>query len=229
MNETLEETSNETSQALLRRFCIVVVFSIAFAYIEAAVVVYLQTILYPSGFTFPLAKFSSDLLWKKLLLTEIGRELATMILILTSAWLIGRNLRQRFAYFMVIFAVWDIFYYIWLKVFINWPGSIMDWDILFLMPIIWAGPILAPVLVSAALFVFAIIILYRHVHNRDIKADWIDWLGFIVAGAIVVTSFCISGLHISKPDFYRHFYWPIFASGYVLAVILFAKCLLKTR
>jgi len=228
MNETLENKSTETVKAMLKRFCIVVIFGIAFAYIEAAVVVYLRTIFHPSGFTFPLAEFGISEQWKQLLSTEVGREFATMILILTGAWLIGRNLRERFAYFMTIFAVWDIFYYIWLKVLINWPGSITDWDILFLIPAAWAGPVFAPMLVSAGLAIFAVTILYRHAHSRDIKAGWIDWLGFILAGAIVVSSFCISGLHISQRDFDCYFYWPIFASGYILAAAVFVKCLLQS-
>jgi len=51
----------------LKRFCIVVIFGIAFAYIEAAVVVYLRTIFHPDGFTFPLTNFGISPLWKQLL------------------------------------------------------------------------------------------------------------------------------------------------------------------
>ncbi len=70
-----------------KRFCIVVVFGIAFAYIEATVVVYLRTIFHPSGFTFPLTEFAISPMWKRLLLTETGREAATLVLISASAWL----------------------------------------------------------------------------------------------------------------------------------------------
>ncbi len=121
----------EPVKATMKVFCIVVIFSIAFAYIEAAVVVYLRQIFHPEGFTFPLTTFGLSPLWKRLLFTEIGREAATIVLIFTGCWLSGKNRRQRFAYFMTIFAVWDIFYYVWLKVLLDWPSSIMDWDILF--------------------------------------------------------------------------------------------------
>ena len=94
MQETLTETSAQRLETV-KRFCIVVIFSIAFGYIEAAVVVYLRTIFYPGGFTFPLTDFGTDALWEQLLLTEIGRETASMALILTSSWLFGRSLRQR--------------------------------------------------------------------------------------------------------------------------------------
>lgn len=105
---------------MLKRFCVVVVFGIAFAYIEAAVVVYLRTIFHPNGFTFPLINFGINPLWKPLLVTEVGREAAALVLILTSSWLFGKNRHQRFAYFATIFAIWDIFYYVWLKVLIDW-------------------------------------------------------------------------------------------------------------
>lgn len=234
--KNLINTSVEPLKTTMTRFAIACLFSIAFAYIESAVVVYLRVIFHPDGFTFPLSNVDTILQHKALLLTEIGREAATIVLILTGAWLFGRNLQQRFAYFLTIFAVWDIFYYIWLKVFSaalkaipDWPLSLMDWDILFLIPIAWAGPVVAPVLVSIVMLVFAIIILYRDSHGRPIRAGFIDWLGFIAAGIIIVVSFCIPGPHIAEPDFQSHFYWSIFALGNIIAVALFIKCLLKSK
>jgi len=229
MHEQLSDTSPEPLKAMLKRFCIVLIFSVAFAYIEAAVVVYLRAIFYPQGFTFPLTNFGISPLWKRILLTEIGREAASLLLISTAAWLIGRNPRQRFAFFATIFAVWDIFYYIWLKVLINWPASIMDWDILFLIPTIWAAPVLAPVLISLTLLVFAMVILCCDSCARPIRVALIDWLGFTLAGLVVVVSFCIAGRFIADPDFQSCFYWPLFGAGLLAAVILFLKCLLKCK
>jgi hypothetical protein len=57
----------------------------------------------------------------------------------------------------------------------------------------------------------------------------IQWLGFILAGLVVVASFCIAGLHITEPDFQSHFHWPLFALGEILAIALFLKCLLKSK
>ncbi len=229
--ETLTDTFAEPLGTTLKRFCVVVVFGIAFAYFEAAVVVYLREIFYPDGFTFPLTEFGIGIsqLWRRLLITEIGREAASMILILTAAWLFGRNLQQRFAYFMVIFAIWDIFYYVWLKVLLNWPDSIMDWDILFLIPIAWASPVLYPVLISLTLLLLAIVILYRDSRARPIKPTLPDWLVFILAGRVVVISFCIAGLHITEPEFQSFFHEWLFALGYVSAIAAFLKCLLKSK
>jgi len=225
----LPNITSESLKTTITRFVIAVIFSIAFAYIESAVVVYLRAIFHPDGFTFPLSNVDTILQHKALLLTEIGREAATIVLILTGAWLFGRNLQQRFAYFLTIFAVWDIFYYVWLKVLLDWPASIMDWDILFLIPLAWAGPVVAPVLISITLLVFAMIILYRDSYGRPIKASRIEWLGFIAAAVVVVISFCIPGRHITEPDYQSHFYWPVFAAGLLAAIVLFVKCLLKPK
>ena len=234
--EKLLNASAEPLKATMTRFVIAVIFSIAFAYIESAVVVYLRVIFHPDGFIFPLSNVDTILQHKALLLTEIGREAATMVLILTFAWLSGRNLQQRFAYFLTIFAVWDIFYYVWLKVFSaglqaipDWPISIMDWDILFLIPITWASPVLAPVLSSIVMLVFAMIILYRDCCGRPIRAGRIEWTGFIAAAVIVVISFCIPGPHIAEPNYQSYFYWPVFAAGLVAAIAMFVRCLLKSK
>lgn len=218
----------EPLRTTFTRFCVVVAFSIAFANIEATVVVYLREIFHPDGFDFPLTTFGSSPLWTRLLLTEIGREVATMVLILTGAWLSGRNRQQRVAYFLVIFAVWDIFYYVWLKVLINWPASIMDWDILFLIPVTWASPVLYPVLISILWLAFAVVILCRSSCARPVKATLPDWLGFLVSGLIMIVSFCIAGVHATEQDFASHFYRSLFAAGYLLCAATFVKCSLKS-
>ncbi|OHB55490.1 MAG: hypothetical protein A2173_03220 [Planctomycetes bacterium RBG_13_44_8b] len=211
---------------MFKRFFIVALFGMAFAYIESAVVVYLRVIFHPGGFTFPMAAIDPSS--KRLLLTEIGREAATLVLILTGAWLFGKNRQQRFAYFMAIFAVWDIFYYVWLKVLINWPASISDWDILFLIPVVWASPFWAPVLTSVIMLFFAVIILYRDTLGRPLRVAALDWLFFVAASLIVVVSFCISGSHIDQQNFNSYFYRPLFAAGNILAVLVFLKCYLRS-
>jgi hypothetical protein len=211
---------------MFKRFIIVVIFGIAFGYIEAAVVVYLRAIFHSEGFTFPL-EFVIDSSSRHVLLTEIGREAATIVLILTGAWLFGKNRQQLAAYFLTIFAVWDIFYYVWLKVILDWPSSILDWDILFLIPTTWASPVLAPVLISLMMLIFAVIILYRDYLGRALKVTWLDFSLFVFAALIIVISFCIAGQHITETDYRTYFYWPIFTAGLLAAVILFTKCLLK--
>ncbi len=216
----------KVNKRALSRICIVVVFGIAFAYIEAAVVVYLRVIFYPDGFTFPLA-FGDSALWRRLLLSEVGREGATLVLILTSCRLIGRNRRQRLAYFLTIFAVWDIFYYVWLKVLLDWPGSVTDWDILFLMPVVWASPVYVPVLISLTMFVFAMVILWRDWCGRIIKVNAAEWLSFVAAIVAVIVSFCIAGFHIAEVNYKDYFHVWLFALGYTGAIALFLRCVRK--
>lgn len=229
MCEWSQDTSLEPLKTTLKRLCVVVIFGIAFGYIEGAVVVYLREIFHPDGFAFPLTTFGIGPLWKRLLLTEIGREAATLVLILSGACLFGRSLQERFAFFLVVFAVWDIFYYVWLKVLIDWPESLMDWDVLFLIPVAWAGPVLAPVLVSATLLVFAVVILVRLSLDKCIRAGLTDWFGFVLAALVVVVSFWTAGLHMTEADFRSHFYWPLFGLGCILAIAIFLKCLLKSK
>lgn len=212
---------------IFKRLCIVIIFGIAFAYIESAVVVYLREIFHPGGFSFPLEVFTLTPVGRRLLLTEIGREAATIVLIFTGAWLFGRTRHERFAYFLTIFAIWDIFYYVWLKVLIDWPASIMDWDVLFLIPCTWASPVLCPVLISAAMFAFAVVILHRSGRGRPLRPTLIDWAGFFIAAIVVVISFCIAGLHATEADFEAWFYWPLFVIGFTLALIVFVKCVLR--
>jgi hypothetical protein len=229
IQENLTDESNELLKITIKRFCIVVVFSIAFAYIESAVVVYLRAIFHPDGFTFPLKLFGIGPHWKRFLITEIGREAATIVVIFTSAWLFGQNRWQRIAYFLTIFAIWDIFYYVWLKVLLNWPASIMDWDVLFLIPMTWASAILYPVLISITILIFAAVILYRDAIGRPVKVTRFDWLAFFIAAFIVVVSFCTPGPHVTEPDYKSHFYWPLFAIGNISAIAVFLKCFLKSK
>jgi hypothetical protein len=214
-------------ERLISRIIIVTIFGIAFAYIESAVVVYLREIFHPNGFDFPLIVFSSDNFDVTLLFTEIGREAATMVLILTACTLFGSNLHQRLAYFLVTFAVWDIFYYVWLKVLLDWPASIMSWDILFLIPATWASPVLAPVIISLTMFLFALVILLLDARGIHLRPALLDWVGFLVAALLMVVLFCYAGRFAAQADYYSHYSWPAFAAAELIAIFFFARCLLK--
>jgi hypothetical protein len=181
----------------LGRLIALIFFGIAFAYIESAVVVYLRAIFYQDGFNFPLTAFEEIAGFGPYLVTEIGREAATLVLMFTASYMLGRNLRRRIAYFLTIFAVWDIFYYVWLKVLIDWPASILDWDVLFLMPAVWAGPVLAPIITSLTMLVIASVLF----SSRAIEITKPRLIGFIAAVLMIVILFCIGGLRITQPDY----------------------------
>jgi hypothetical protein len=211
-----------------KRLALAVAFGIAFGYIESAVVVYLRAIFYTKGFDFPLEVFDVTATGRRLLFTEVGREVATLALMLTAAWLFGRTRWERIAWFLVIFAVWDVFYYVWLKVLLDWPASPMTWDILFLIPAIWASPVLYPVLISLAMFAFGTAILYRGAQGRPPAATWYDGLGWLAGILIIVVSFCLGGPHVTQPDYAEYFPWPLFALGYFLSIIPCLACLRRT-
>jgi hypothetical protein len=131
-------------------------FAVAFAFVEAAVVVYLRALYYPGGFFFPLRVLATDHV-----MVELARELSTMVMIGAVAFLAGQKAWERFGFFIFVFGVWDILFYGWLKVCINWPATLFDWDILFLIPIPWIGPVIAPVLVACVMVVCGAILVLR--------------------------------------------------------------------
>ena len=126
------------------RWLIVVIFAIAMAWVESSVVLYLRTMLdrlnpYQPE---PLPVVGG------LATAEIVREAATLVMLASVGWLAGWNRRSRLGYFLTAFGVWDLFYYVFLKVLTGWPHSLFDWDVLFLIPLPWWGPVLAPVLIA---------------------------------------------------------------------------------
>lgn len=156
------------------------IFAIAMGALEAIVVVYLRQLYYPMGFDFPLT-----ILVPKMVTVEWLREIATIVMLVTIGMIAGRNSLQRFAWFLYSFAVWDIFYYLWLKVLLNWPASLLTWDILFLIPVPWVGPVLAPVICSLTMIGMAVLIL--HLQKKDIQfrirpAEWV----LIILGAVII-------------------------------------------
>jgi len=67
------------------------------------------------------------------------------------ALLVGANLKQRIAYFFFAFGIWDIFYYVFLRLTIGWPQTLGDLDIFFLLPFPWVGPVFVPIAISTFL------------------------------------------------------------------------------
>ena len=132
-----------------QREAIVVVYAAAMAWVEAAAVTYLRTL---TDRLQPFQSTPSNLsAGTSLAGTEVVREAATLIMLLSVGWLAGRSWRSRLAYAMIAFGIWDILYYVFLAIIGPWPRSIWDWDVLFLIPLPWWGPVLAPVAVSVVL------------------------------------------------------------------------------
>ena len=113
--------------------------------------------------------------WRRLLI-ELGRELCTLIMLAGVGFMAGSNRREAWAHFMIAFGIWDIFYYVWLKLFLDWPASVMTWDLLFLVPVPWVSPVLAPVLISLTMIGAGLIVL-QYEHRNCPVARFLDRVG----------------------------------------------------
>ena len=214
----------------LRRLLILITaFAIAMGFLESAVVVYLREILYPGGFEFPLSLISPDLA-----LTELLREVATMVMLVSIGILAGSRFSTRFAWFIYTFAIWDIFYYIFLWLLLGWPQSLMSWDVLFLIPTTWTGPVLSPVLVSLTMILLAMVILFRAERGMESRIPGKIWAALVLGSLILIFAFVLDySQHmlthfsllemgqLNNPDVMevatsyipRRFPWAIFALG----------------
>lgn len=147
-----------------------VVFGVAFGFVEAAVVYYLRIllrfrddysiahykVLLNLGFITFVSPVHSLLVNHRVSDIEVARESATIVMLLCLAYLAARGWRQRTGAFLVGFACWDLAYYLFLKILDNWPSSFMTKDVYFLIPVTSIGPVITPVVISALLLVLGI-------------------------------------------------------------------------
>ena len=193
----------------------VVAFAFAMGYVESAVVVDLRAALgLPAAPTFPLQQAGPD---ERLALIEFGREIATLVMLVGVGWAVGRRGWEWLAWTAVAFGVWDIAYYGWLAVFIGWPASVFDVDLLFLVPVPWVGPVWAPVVVSLALFALGLLAARAYalgpgpaIRGRDVATG-------LLGGALVLLSFMVDGPRLIDGGVPGGFPWPVFAAGVLVA------------
>ncbi len=214
------------------RWSVVVVYAIAMAWLEAAVVLYLRTLV---GRLDPYQPHPLPLV-PILGMAELIREAATLVMLGTVGWLAGQTWRSRLAYAVVAFGVWDIFYYVFLRPLTAWPNSLLDWDILFLLPLPWWGPVLAPVLIALLMVVGGSLVAFR---DTEAQPFWPSGraLGICAAGVVLA-------LYVFMADAIRiagqgeaalrallpvRFEWRLFALAWVLMAWPVAELLLKVR
>jgi len=199
-------------------------FGVTMGYFEAALVVYLRAIYYPEGFAFPL-KIPTDFI----IAVEVGREAASVIMLVSVACLTGKKFWERFAYFMLAFGVWDILYYVWLKALLNWPSSIFQWDVLFLIPLPWIGPVIAPVSIAVLMIVCGILIIGVFQKGGDFRPTLVSYLFGIIGLVLVLYSFMYdlnATLHQSMPRPYRY---ELLVIGDICSVAAFLISYMKSR
>ncbi len=166
----------------ISRFCWVVLFGAAFGWVEAAVVVDLRALFYPDGFAMPLRPITQPLL-----AVELIREAATLAMLAAVGVLAGRTRWQRFAAFLAAFGVWDLVYYLALTLILGWPTSLAEWDVLFLLPWPWLGPVYAPAGVAVLMIGFGGLV-FRRETRRPGRADRWAWLLGAVGALLLLWS-----------------------------------------
>lgn len=145
-----------------RQLLTAAIFGIAFGFVEASVVDYLRAALgYLPGYMGTLTdviRHSAGLTYRQmqtlgnlppsLFTIEYSREAATMVMLVTLALLSARRARERWAMFLWVFAIWDLFYYAGLWITTRWPQALTTPDVLFLIPVPWLAQVWFAYLVS---------------------------------------------------------------------------------
>src|SRR5688572_23412551 len=154
---------------------------------------------------------------------ELWREAATLVMLATLGTLAGRTWRHRAGYAALAFGVWDIFYYVFLRVISGWPRTVLDWDILFLLPLPWWGPVLAPISIALLMILWGTLATQLEDGAGDARWPWaLGSIGIVVA----LTVFMIDAwralphgrdavLQVLPADFN----WPLF----LVALLLMAS------
>lgn len=206
--------------SITKRFLGVSAYAIAMAYLEAAVVVYLRALLGLTDIT------TVDVSLGPYGLVEIGREAATVVMLVAVGWMAGRHGKERWAYGLFAFGLWDIFYYAFLKLLLDWPASLLGWDLLFLIPLPWWGPVLAPASIAVLICVGAVMAVVRMERGQ--------WLGITPLRFVVAMGGALLALYVFMSDAIRAvlagavdwgalrpapFQWPLFLVALVLMAV----------
>ncbi len=204
------------------RVCWVVLFAVAMAWLEAAVVLYLRTLVgrlepYQQN---PLPHFGV------LGNVEMIREGATLVMLFAVGRLAGSTPRTRWAFSLVAFGVWDLFYYLFLVPLTGWPTSFLDWDILFLLPVPWWGPVLAPVSISLLFVAGGLLVALFDNPERPLKPGKPATIVGGIGAALVLYSFMANsiralgdGVEAVRQALPMRFSWPLFLLGLALLAL----------
>jgi hypothetical protein len=206
----------------LRRISWLTIFAAAMGVLEAIVVIYLRELYYPGGFKFPVVLVST-----RIAVTEIAREAATLAMLLAVAVLAGRGAFDRFAVFAYLFGIWDIIYYIFLHLFLGWPSSLLEWDVLFLIPLPWLAPVIYPVIVSVGLITMFAVHEILKGRGRGMQLSLAAWLTASAGAGVVVLSFCWNWRAVVESRTPSDFPVWLFAGGLLACSLPFVLAALK--
>lgn len=221
MSRTLLWFTNWEGGFLLyrRRWITVVLFASAMAYVEAAVVAYLRVWLDRVDPYQPRPLMVPQ--WVES--TEMLREAATLVMLATVGWLAGRTWRGRLGYFLVLFGVWDILYYVFLAALTGWPRSPLDWDVLFLIPVPWWGPVWSPISIASLMVVGGTLLTHTDGAPPRYWPRNISWMAAAIGVLLALYVFMAESLRVSGtgPSIHRmtlptRFDWPLFLFAWFL-------------
>ena len=226
----------------IRTIVALLLFGTAFGYLEAAVVSYLRLLHEPARQRFYPGRSPADLFplltleqlhaadanQGRTLVAEIGREVATILMLAAVALAVARNAGEWAAAFVIAFGVWDITFYIFLKLLLDWPASLFTWDILFLVPVPWVGPVLAPVLVSAVMILAGAWHLRCGSAAAPVRLAPAHWGGILGGAVIIVISFAMDYRNIMSGRMPNPFHWGVFFVGMFVAIGAYALAVRRT-
>jgi hypothetical protein len=197
----------------------VVIYAGAMAWVESAAVFYLRSMM---GRIEPYQSDPLPLIGG-FALVELPREFATMVMLFAVGFLAGRTWRARIGYAVIAFGVWDIFYYAFLKMMCGWPHSLLDWDVLFLLPLPWWGPVLAPILISLLMILWGTFASQFERTHPPALSNWRAWILNFAGVALALYVFMADsitashhGLDAIRSVLPEKFNWPAFGVALVL-------------
>jgi hypothetical protein len=208
------------------RWVIVIAFAIGMAWVEAASVFYLRALVdriqpYQAD---PLPQEAMNGVLGRV---ELWREGATLVMIATLGTLAGRTWRRRAGYAALAFGVWDIFYYVFLRLISGWPTTLLDWDLLFLLPLPWWGPVLAPVSIALVMILWGTLATQSGEGETEARWAWgLASVGIVLAlGIFMIDSWRAlpGGRDAVLRVLPTTFNWPLFW----MAVLLMASPALR--
>jgi hypothetical protein len=212
----------------MKRVLALLLFGVAFGYLEAAVVSYLRALhepvrqrYYPGrppSELFPLLTIektrSAAPEQIRVIKIEIGREAATLVMLAALALAVSENASQWAAAFAIAFGTWDLAFYAGLKLLLDWPASLFTWDVLFLIPVPWAAPVLAPSLVSVAMIAAGAWHFRRGVHIGSR-----EWAGIVAGAVILIISFTLDYRNLLTGGTPHPFAWGTFSLGLAVGAL----------
>src|SRR5262249_17578275 len=112
-----------------------------------------------------------------------------------------------------------------LKVMCGWPHSLLDWDVLFLLPLPWWGPVIAPVSIALLMITWGTVVSSWQIERARDASEWKAW-GLNILGVVLALYVFMAdsmpganrGLDALRDVLPQSFNWPLFC----LALFLMA-------